>query len=278
MFEITRRDGLGRVASWSLGNVSVKTPTVIFVTSERFKPFTDAEIFLTDHRIKSEKPYIMDKGSKFGSLDETRSGSDPEYVIPADLVFPLSCNELYDDVKELDQESEVAVIHDYSSEGFKKKVNLKADLFVLGNAVELIRNPRDLIKALLNVRDVIGYNKPLYAPAVGLPNQLAFLVYCGIDIVDSVNLITNARDGYVVDCNGKHHQEALAKVEMFCYCPACTAARSGQGDKFGNSSRYAAGAGRCPRIHRTVVDGRVECVRSRLLCVSGDLFTGDAQR
>ena len=58
-------------------------------------------------------------------------------------------------------------------------------------------------------------------------------MYCGIDIVDSVNLITNARDGYVVDCNGKHHQEALAKVEMFCYCPACTAARSGQGDKFG---------------------------------------------
>jgi archaeosine synthase len=232
VFEILRRDGLGRVASWSLGNFNVKTPTIIFVTSERFKPFPEADIFLTDHRIDSKKPYFMNKGSKFGSWDDGQSDSATEYVIPADLGFPLSCNELYDDVKEMDQESEVFVIHDYSSEGLKNKINLKADLFVLGNAIELIRNPREFIQAVMKVREVIGYNKPLYAPAIGLPNQWAFLVYCGIDIVDSVQLIVNARDGYLVDVNGKLHKNNVTETDTFCYCPACTTARSVEGDMF----------------------------------------------
>lgn len=228
MFEILRRDGLGRLASWSLGNVSVKTPAVMFVTSERFNPFPEAEIFLTDHKIESEKPYIMDTGSKFGTLDEDLPGSDPEFVIPADLGLPLSCNELYDDVKEAEPESKVVVIHDYRDEKLEKKIDLKANLFVLGNAVELIRNPREFIQAVMKVREVIGYNKPLYAPAIGLPNQLAFLVYCGIDIVDSVQLILSARNGYMVDENGRHHIDTVANIEMFCYCPACKCARSGQ--------------------------------------------------
>jgi archaeosine synthase len=233
MFEITGRDGLGRAARWILGNFKVDTPAVLFVTSERFKPFSEAAIFLTDHRIEVEKPYILDKGSKFCSRFEDQAGSDAVYIIPPDLGFPLSCSEMYDNIGDTAQESEVFVIHEYNVNGLEKKINSKADLFVLGNAVELIRTPREFVEAVMNVRKVIGYNKPLYAPAIGLPNQLSFLVYCGIDIFDSVQLIVNARDGYMVDNNGKLHKDNVSEGDAICFCPACTAARSGLGGRFG---------------------------------------------
>jgi hypothetical protein len=70
VFEITNRDGLGRGAVWTLGNTTISTPNILFITSERFKPFSEAEIYISDHSLATKKPYILDSGSKFNVLTD----------------------------------------------------------------------------------------------------------------------------------------------------------------------------------------------------------------
>ncbi|MCK5561090.1 MAG: hypothetical protein KAJ51_10870, partial [Thermoplasmata archaeon] len=116
MFEISQRDGLGRVTAWSLGNTTITTPNIFFITSERLKPFPEAEIYIADHSPQTTKPYILDSGSKFSTLIDKGTSGNPELTIPADLGYPLSCNELYEDMEEYSEDTQVCVIHNYSDE------------------------------------------------------------------------------------------------------------------------------------------------------------------
>ncbi len=233
MFEITNRDGLGRVANWSLRNTTITTPNIFFIASERFKPFSEADIFIADHSLQTNKPYIIDSGSKFSTDLEEDTIGNPELTIPADLGYPLSCNELFDDQEEYSEETDVYMIHNYSTEDLADQINPNAELYVLGNAIELLRNPRGFVEAVIKVKKAIGYHKPLYAPAIGVPNQLALLIYCGIDLIDTTRLILNARDGVLLNNNGKYSKDAIYEGGRFCYCPACNAAETGDPEKFG---------------------------------------------
>ncbi len=233
MFEISQRDGLGRVTAWSLGNTTITTPNIFFITSERLKPFPEAEIYIADHSPQTTKPYILDSGSKFSTLIDKGTSGNPELTIPADLGYPLSCNELYEDMEEYSEDTQVCVIHNYSDEELANKINPNAELYVLGNAIELSRSPRAFIAAIIKVKNAIGYPKPLYAPAIGAPNQFALLIYCGVDLFDTTQLILKARDGVFLSDNGSYSLDTISDVGKFCYCPACKAAEDDTITKFG---------------------------------------------
>jgi len=205
MFEILSRDGVGRTGKW--GNVN--TPNILFVTSERFKEFEEAEIVLSNHEIKSEKMRILDNGSVFYP-----ENLKDDFVIPPDLPYPLSCSEFFENY----QNDKVVVVKDI------EKLDKNREVYVLSNAAELVKNPKEFVKKIVELRKKIGYSKIVYAPGIGAPNSYAILVYLGIDLFDSVSLIMNSRKKYFLTNDGKTFLDDLK--ENPCRCPACVDKKS----------------------------------------------------
>ncbi len=101
---------------------------------------------------------------------------------------------------------------------FSAKEPEKADVYVLGNAGAL-KNPRDLVAAIVSVREKIAPDTALYAPALATPANLALLVYLGIDILDGTRVVA---DGLL----GRYHTrdgvwKASELVELPCLCQHC---------------------------------------------------------
>ena len=94
----------------------------------------------------------------------------------------------------------------------------KADVYVLGSAGAL-KNPRDLVAAIVSVREKIAPDTALYAPALATPANLALLVYLGIDLLDGTRVVA---DGLL----GRYHTrdgvwKAPELVELPCRCENC---------------------------------------------------------
>jgi len=100
-----------------------------------------------------------------------------------------------------------------------------ADVYVLGNAAAL-KNPRDLVGALIGLRERIRPDSALYAPAIATPANLALLIYLGVDLVDGTRM---KADGLL----GRYHTRdgcwaATDLGELPCRCPHCL--RMAEGD------------------------------------------------
>ena len=73
---------------------------------------------------------------------------------------------------------------------FSERKPENADVYVLGNA-GTIKNPRDLVKAVVSVRNATPADTALYAPALATPANLALLVYLGIDLLDRTRMVAD---------------------------------------------------------------------------------------
>jgi archaeosine synthase len=105
------------------------------------------------------------------------------------------------------------MVHPFSA---KKPEN--ADVYVLGNAGSL-KNPRDLVAAVVGAREMTPPDTALYAPALATPANLALLVYLGIDLLDTTRVVA---DGLL----GRYHSrdgvwKANELVELPCLCQHC---------------------------------------------------------
>ena len=94
----------------------------------------------------------------------------------------------------------------------------KADVYVLGSSGAL-KNPRDLVAAIVSVREKIAPDTALYAPTLATPANLALLVYLGIDLLDGTRVVA---DGLL----GRYHTrdgvwKAAELVELPCRCENC---------------------------------------------------------
>ena len=101
---------------------------------------------------------------------------------------------------------------------FREKEPENADVYVLGNAGAL-KNPRDLVAAVVGVRERIAPDAALYAPAIATPANLALLVYLGIDLLDGTRVLA---DGLL----GRYHSrdgiwKAAELAELPCRCHSC---------------------------------------------------------
>ncbi|MDD1748675.1 MAG: archaeosine synthase subunit alpha [Methanothrix sp.] len=105
------------------------------------------------------------------------------------------------------------MVHPFST---KKPEN--ADVYVLGSAGAL-KNPRDLIAAIVGVREKIAPDTALYAPALATPANLALLVYLGIDLLDSTRVVADGLLGRYHTRDGVWKAEDL--VELPCRCENC---------------------------------------------------------
>jgi archaeosine synthase len=101
---------------------------------------------------------------------------------------------------------------------FSKELPGDADLYVLGSAGSL-KNPRDLVNATISVRSRTSADTALYAPALATPANLAFLVYLGVDLVDSIRVVMDAYYGRYHTRDGVFPFEEL--TELPCRCEHC---------------------------------------------------------
>ncbi len=194
-FEVIRRDGPARLGKLSLER-TIQTPAII-----------------------SRDDYLC-RGSVFGfgSTEEAMkstpsSNGDKKLVIlpyvPSALhVEPLL--ELPD--RELDGPKGI-VVHPL----FGSKPD-NADVYVMSSAGTL-KNPRDLIGAVVCVRNRIPADTALYVPALATPANLAFLVYLGIDLIDTTRVVADAYFGRYHTRDGVR---SLADFdELPCKCQFC---------------------------------------------------------
>lgn len=210
MFEVLERDGIARIGEWTLDK-KVQTPNILFITTERIKPFINAEIFISKDKIKSDKPYVINKGRNFIKKKSNGETIDENITIPPHIIYPPSCKELSEDLKLYKNEKVIVQT--------KEKIENNAELHVLPNALELVKHPKKFVEHLVKLKQNVSYQSLIYTPGLGEPHTLALFVYMGIDLFDSLPLIFNARKGYFLTENGKW--QIYENIKFPCFCPAC---------------------------------------------------------
>jgi len=111
---------------------------------------------------------------------------------------------------------------------FTKERPEDADVYILGGAGSL-RNPRDLINAVVGARNRIPSDAALYAPAIATPANLSMMIYLGIDLIDTTRAVADAYFGRYHTRDGVFALYDLA--ELPCVCEHCKALESCRRDE-----------------------------------------------
>jgi archaeosine synthase len=220
MFEVTKRNGLARIGKWTLEeqNKEVAIPNILFVTDDRFRAPDEAEILISTEKPSGEKPFLISSDSLF--LGENENIND--YTVPPNLIYPSSQVDLTTFAAKINKEKfsgKVFVVTGKGEVVGDAVKGVEAEVYVLANSLHLIRKPKEFVQTIVNLRKAIGYQKLIYTPGLGSPNHIALLIYCGVDLFDSVPLILNARLGNFLTVDGKTNKNEID--EDFCYCPSC---------------------------------------------------------
>ncbi len=208
-FESIKRDCTSRMGKLEIKGKEILTPSILWYSSERIKPPLFSSFLLS----LEESDAISHSGSFFYPMPEKKGVSiPPSFVHP--YAFPP---ELHKEEESWNREhaGEIQIISPKAVD----EIHEDTTIYVLSNARELFSNPRNFIRAVVDVRNRIGYQKALYAPGLGEPSHIAILSYFTIDIFDSIPLIEKARRGVYLFPEGGYSGEGLE--EMPCSCPAC---------------------------------------------------------
>lgn len=219
MFDIKKRSALARSGNWAIGNHSVRLPAIAFAQTQRIKPPKYAEILLSAERVTKNKPTLVDEGSLFSP-----SSAKGDITIEPDFPFPMSLQDLGTTKKGGKKKEEAVVVHPGKAEHASKAAKKGTRVFVIGNAVELIRHPKAFIKEIAALRDSVGYSSLIYLPGIANPTNLAFLSYCGGDIFDSTRVIWESRSGNILTPEGKWTPPHAR--DSSCECPVCAEERT----------------------------------------------------
>jgi len=177
MIEILRRFGPAAIKTWKTEYFTVKTPTVLYISSGRLKAPEWAECILSDGSFAGEGCVINTSGSPFFPV-ESRGYSIPPYEKRSSTLPILPA--FYEN-------EHSAVVYEAG------KAPLGKDLYVIPDAWRLFQESEGLLKFVFELRERVGNLPMIYAPGVMLPNRIPFLIYAGIDLLDNtiVNLYSH---------------------------------------------------------------------------------------
>ncbi len=164
MIEVTDRWGLAKTGKWSQDDKEVRFPNVFF-----FRDSYDDE----DNEVKlslDEKLEFKVPNSFFSSLP------DEEGNFPSTFAYPQVIGGRLVDSKGGNEKIQVL---------YGQEPRPDAELYVLGNAPELLQRSERLFKRVVELRKKIPFHKLLYAPGIAQPQYMALLAYMGVDMFDS---------------------------------------------------------------------------------------------
>lgn len=207
---------MARSGIWRICEQSIRLPAIAFVHAKRIQAPEYAELLLS--RGSESKPTLTDEGSVF-----LPSLAEGEITIPPDFPLPMSLRDLETNL-ERKGEGKAVVVHlgrlDSAREGAKQCL----DLFVMGNAVQLIRHPKEFAEEITTLRNSVGYRSLIYIPGIATPTNLSLLCYCGGDIFDSTRVVWESRSGHKLTPEGRWPQPHSGNIS--CECSICTGERT----------------------------------------------------
>lgn len=230
MIDPLERDGLARITRWQKtkdGPLSATTPDLIFIRTERIPVPPEAGIILTANPSVTGAPVLYHRGTAFASrpaLSEVKTSSlNPEGSVLAELgpyLWQPSGSEQYLRSIEGNLDSKVVFESSTDEELDRIRKDPAVELVVLGNSMELFQRPRNFVGHLMRLEKILGRAKLIYAPGLGEPRHLALLAYMGVDLFDTLPLISHARDGELVLDSGILDFQDI-KNDWSCSCLFC---------------------------------------------------------
>lgn len=194
-FEVLRRDGPARIGRLILDR-HISTPG--FITSEDYVSAGSVYSYASiDEVILAREALLGQKKLAIMPYVPAALHSEPALDLPSmDIDGPKG-----------------VLVHPFSE---KKPEN--ADVYLLGNAGAM-KNPRDLVKAVVGVKDMTPPDTALYAPALATPANLALLLYLGIDLLDTTRMVADGILGRYHTRDGMRNFGELS--ELPCCCEHC---------------------------------------------------------
>ncbi|HEX7627444.1 MAG TPA: archaeosine synthase subunit alpha, partial [Candidatus Methanoperedens sp.] len=196
IFEITHRDAAARIGKLVLEK-ELSTPAIINL-HEKDSP-------------------LYDSGSFWKNTQAVKQ-NDKKIIILPHRSLPLQTRE--DIIKELKVPPENAdfahtgiVVHPFTND------YPESELYVLGAAKQLENRALELVDSIIRLKENTRADALLYTPALATPENLAMLLYLGVDLVDeTIPIIKGYQDIYLTN-SGEFHLDRLH--EFPCACTVC---------------------------------------------------------
>jgi archaeosine synthase len=185
-YEVRRRDGAARLGLLSLKEEKQQTPLLLHGDSLR----SGKEGFV----VRS----IED--SNFPELLETENWHAPRGAVLLPAVHPLF------------------------SKMNEAIPSLNVDCYVLSYASALLHSSREFVRGIVAARETIPPDTALWVPGIATAENVAVLIYMGVDLVDDTSAVIQ---GY----QGRYHTEEGALElsdleELPCVCSVCSSIRA----------------------------------------------------
>ncbi|MBN2603672.1 MAG: DUF5591 domain-containing protein [Candidatus Thermoplasmatota archaeon] len=217
-FKIINRDGPSRTGILSIKENNIKTPNIFFLHSSKLKIPDFADILITSQENDIYKPSLKIVDALFSDFKKPKD----ELIFYNRIFYPK------DSLKELllidveDQKSinssicVIPVNSEIVDETVKKN---PATIYIVANALQLYNQQSQFVDFLVKLRQSIGFEKIIFLPAIGKPENFALFAYMGVDFFDSISALTAARKKMMLFSTGEYLNDALA--ENPCNCAVC---------------------------------------------------------
>lgn len=215
-FKIINRDGPARTGIFSFKENGIKTPNIFFLHSSKLKTPDSADILITSSN--TIKPSIKIVDALFSDFEKPKD----ELIFYNKLFYPKdSSKELLlinvEDQKSIN--SSICLIPGNSEIVDKTVKKNPALIYIPGNALQLYNQQSEFVNFLVKLRESIGFEKIIFLPAIGKPENFALFAYMGVDFFDSISALTAARKKILLFSTGGYLIDTLP--ENPCNCSVC---------------------------------------------------------
>ncbi len=212
--QITSRDGPARRGTFTYGEASIPTPTILYLHSKALPAPAFAHLVITTESSSLPQPTIRVPPTLFSPHPEPIS----PLIYPKDLPAALHKEELI----RSPQNPDLQFVPPLPELLDTLPSTAPGPLYTITSAQQLYHHQTAFVSFLTRLRQTLDPESILYLPSVGTPVNLAVLTYMGVDLIDSTQAILAARHNTLWFPTGAIPLHELQ--ELPCHCPACTTA------------------------------------------------------
>ncbi|SFM73266.1 archaeosine synthase subunit alpha [Methanolobus profundi] len=209
-FEVQQRDGAARIGKFLL-RTTIQTPYIIDTRS-----------------LGSPDSPIIDGGSlwRYADREEAvkqlqelreKAGDDILIILPHQDLTPDAPHDL---ALKLANNSEFSITGATGTIYIPGQEVEDHDLYVMEGAGCFENNARTFLSTIIGMRDTVASDTAIYTPNICTPENLAMLVYLGVDVLDNTKAIVAAHNDIYLTTAGQFYLDSLA--ELPCRCSACS--------------------------------------------------------
>jgi len=217
-FIINNRDGPGRTGELFLENQKIITPNILFLNTSRVQSPKFANIIITNKKTNVKKKSIYIGNSTFiskNNIEKEKFCIDNFLIYPKDVNRELHLRSIKNNCKKLFcyiTPANIELIDNFLKDN-------ESLIYIVENAYQLYTQQSKFVEFIVKLRDRIGYQKLIYTPSIGCPNNVGLLSYMGIDLFDSISCLNAARNEIIFTPTGNYVKSI--DNEIACSCPIC---------------------------------------------------------